>query len=419
LKRLFNWLERWEYKWLYLLVVIVLTLHFAIIQIPDKPVFDEAHYITDARLVINGGQTERGEHPAIGKLSVIGGMLIFGDTPLGWRFFPVLMDCVSLILFYLICRQLALSKRTSLLATFILAFENFTFLYFGLAMLDVACLTFTLAAFWLYLRGNYPASGIMVALAALSKLGGALALVAIGLHWLIVRRDKIWKFISMVAIAPVFFVVFMPITDWYPFHKFMNPIERIKTMLSGSASLTFANVTGTYPQKPIEWIFRWDLTPYFFHPNFLGVVSFTVEYLIVPTLIYMLVRGLWAQGRRKVLNITVPKKITLSTVPGNDAGIFALCWFAGTYLMWIPGVWLTNRVTYPYYIFPTIGAFCIGLGMGLAQLIRFYETHPTGKMRWAALGFVVLFLLAHLAFFALVSPLSYYWGTPIYSGLQS
>jgi hypothetical protein len=133
----------------------------------------------------------------------------------------------------------------------------------------------------------------------------------------------------------------------------------------------------------------------------------------------MLVRGLLLHGSRKFGAIKLPKKITFSQIPGNDAGIFALCWFAGTYLVWIPGVWLTDRVTYPYYIFPTIGAFCIGLAMGWSQLIRFFEVRRSGKMRWVAIGLVVLFLLAHLVFFALVSPLSYYWGTPIFRGLQS
>jgi hypothetical protein len=103
----------------------------------------------------------------------------------------------------------------------------------------------------------------------------------------------------------------------------------------------------------------------------------------------------------------------------SDAGVFGLCWFTATYLAWIPGVLLTNRVTYPYYIYPTIGAFCLGLGMGLNELIRLFEVRRTGKLRWVAISVVVLFLLAHLVFFALVSPLSYWWGTPIFSGLQS
>jgi dolichyl-phosphate-mannose--protein O-mannosyl transferase len=342
-------------------------------------------------------------------------MLIFGDNPLGWRFFSVILSAISIVLLYLICRNLALSKRASLLAAFLLAFENFTFLFFGMAMLDVAMLTFTLAAFWFYLRGDYPIAGIMVALAALSKLRGALAIVVIGLHWLITRRDKIWEFFGLLVFAPTFFVLLMPLADWYPFHKFMDPLQRILTMLKGSASLTFANVSGTYPEKPIEWIFRWDLTPFYFHPNYLGVVSYTVEFLIVPVLIYMLIRGIYL--RRGPGNPL--ERLELSEKPGSDAGIFALCWFAGTYLFWIPAIWITNRVTYPYYIFPTIGAICIGLAMGLSQLVRLFEVSKNGKLKWSAIAVVVLFLLAHLAFFALMSPLTYYWGGPIFSGLQS
>ena len=441
-------------------MVVVLILHFAIIKIPEKPVFDEAHYITDARSIIDGQVTERGEHPSLGKLFVVAGMLIFGDNALGWRFFSVILSTISIILVYLICRNLALSRRASLLATFLLAFENFTFLYAGMAMLDVSCLTFTLAAFWLYLRGNYPASGIMVALSALAKLNGALAIIAILLHWLIVRRDRIWEFVGLMVFAPVFFVFLMPLADYYPFHRWVNPLERILTMLKGSASLTFANVSGTYPQKPIEWIFRWDLTPYYFHPNYLGVVSFTVEFLIVPVLIYLLIRALGLDSKFWSAIIKVPNKIRLfvKTLPGrfrlirakpleglelsqthveapelsqtytakletsrtdSDAGIFALCWFMASFLVWIPAVWITDRVTYPYYIYPTIGAICIGLGMGLEQLLQVFEVRQRGKLKWTAISILAVFLLAHLAFFVLVSPLSYWWGTPIFRGLQS
>jgi dolichyl-phosphate-mannose-protein mannosyltransferase len=411
--------SRWEYKWLCLLVVVILVLHFAIIAIPDKPVFDELHYVTDARSVISGHETARGEHPPLSKLGVIAGMLIFGDNPLGWRFFSVIFGTISIILFYLICRNLQMSRRASLLATFLLAFENFTFLLSGMAMLDAVSLTFTLAAFWLYLRGNYPASGIMVALSALAKLNGALVIIAIFLHWLIVRRDRRLQFFALVFFAAFFFVFLMPLGDYYLFHQWMNPLDRISTMQSGSAGLTFANVTGTYPQYPIEWIFRWDLTPFYFHPNYLGVVSFTVEFLIVPVLIYLLIRGIYHHSSRGFSIKRPLAGFQMSDKPGSDAAIFGLCWFAGTYLVWIPAVWITNRVTYPYYIYPTIGAFCIGLGMGLSQLIRFFEVRQSGKLRWAAISFVVLFLLAHLAFFVLISPLSYYWGTPIFSGLAS
>ena len=90
-------------------------------------------------------------------------------------------------------------------------------------------------------------------------------------------------------------------------------------MLKGSASLTFANVSGTYPEKPIEWIFRWDLTPYYFHPNYLAVVSYTVEFLIIPVLIYMLIRALGLDSKFWSAIIKVPNKIWLfiKKLPGS------------------------------------------------------------------------------------------------------
>ena len=88
-------------------------MHFSIIRIPDKPVFDEVHYVTDARGIISGHETIRGEHPSLGKLFVIAGMLIFGDNALGWRFFSVILGAISIVLFYLICRNLSLSRRAA------------------------------------------------------------------------------------------------------------------------------------------------------------------------------------------------------------------------------------------------------------------------------------------------------------------
>ena len=450
MRRLIYRLGKWEYKWLCLLVVIVLVMHFSIINIPNTTVFDETYYVNDARSVIAGNETARGEHPPLGKLFVIAGMLIFGDNPLGWRFFSVILSAISLILFYLICRNLSMSKRASFLATFLLAFENLTFIFYGMAMLDVSCLTFTLAAFWLYLRGNYPLSGIMVAVSALAKLNGALALVAILIHWLIVRRDNILQFLKLIVYAPVSFVLLMPFADLYLFHRFTNPIERIATMLAGSASLTFTEVSkvSTYAQRPWEWIFRWDLTPYYFHPNYLAVVSYTVLFLTIPVVIYMLYKAINPQNSFRLSILRLPKKIWLfiTNLPsrlsmirlpknlrlfirklakrlklpetaGSDAGVFSLAWFTATYLMWFPGVWITDRVTYPFYIYPTIGAICIGLGMGLSQLIRVFQVRRSGKLRWVAISFVAVYLLAHLAFFVLISPLSYWWGTPVFNGL--
>ena len=148
-KRWLKWLDKWEYTWLCLLVVITLAAHFSIINQPKQVVFDEVYYVNEARSILADNGTLRPEHPPVGKLFVVAGIALFGDNPVGWRFFSIICGTGCIILFYLICRQLAMSKRASVLATFLLALENMSFVQAGVAMLDVYSLVLMLASFWL------------------------------------------------------------------------------------------------------------------------------------------------------------------------------------------------------------------------------------------------------------------------------
>ncbi|GAI29899.1 unnamed protein product, partial [marine sediment metagenome] len=57
---------------------------------PTELVFDEQHYVTEARSILQGGDDLHWEHPPLGKLFIVFGMFLFGDNPLGWRFFSIL-----------------------------------------------------------------------------------------------------------------------------------------------------------------------------------------------------------------------------------------------------------------------------------------------------------------------------------------
>ena len=82
-----------------------------------------------------------------------------------------------------------MSRVASNIATFLLAFENLTFLMDSVAMLDVFCVTFMLAAFLLYVNRRYISSGIAIGLSALAKLNGALALPVVFIHWVFSRQQ--------------------------------------------------------------------------------------------------------------------------------------------------------------------------------------------------------------------------------------
>jgi predicted membrane-bound dolichyl-phosphate-mannose-protein mannosyltransferase len=389
-RQLFHRLGKWEYLWLCLLVLAILAMHFSIISQPTQPIFDEEHYVSDAGSILQGQGTLRPEHPPLGKLLIVSGIFLFGDNPFGWRFFSVVFGAICIVLFYLVCRQLAMPKRASFLATFLLALDNLSFVQASVAMLDVFSLAFMLGAFWLYLKGRYLLSGFSVGLSTLAKLSGALALPVILLHWLLTRRTRPRRFVASMLLAPASFLLLMPLFDFVVSGQLLNSISRVKTMLSLSSSLTFANTTYEAVSRPWDWILRPEIMAYWYEPHYIGTISFTIWALIIPSVLYMAFRA----------------------TKGDSAGLFGISWFIGTYLFWIPASIITDRISFIYYFYPTVGAICIGLGLGLSQLIAIWETKDAGKLRWVAMLAVVGYLLLHVGVFVAVSPVFSWWELP-------
>jgi len=391
IKRNLAQIYRWEYFWLYLLVLVTLILHVVIIGNPSALILDELHYVPDARSIMLNQETMHLEHPPLAKLFIVGGISLFGDNFWGWRFFSVVFGTVTIVLFYFLCRRLTMSRNAASIATFLLALENMTFVQASVAMLDVYCLTFMMASFLLYASRKYASSGVAVALAALAKLNGALVALAMFIHWLFRRQGRSWWFVLTIVLAPVAFVGLMALFDLVivrDFSALVDPITRIKTMLSLSGSLTFAAADHPAMSRPWEWLIYYKPMAYWHTPHYLSAISPSIWALTIPTFGYMIYRA----------------------VKGSSAGLFGAAWFASTYLVWIPVSLITNRVSYIYYFYPTIGAVCLGLGLGLSQLLDFYRERRPGKLKKTVLALFVFYLVFHLACFIILSPLfPIYW----------
>lgn len=370
-----------------LIVLATLGMHFSFILTPNEPVFDEMYYIKDARLVTHGLGSERGEHPPLGKLLVVAGTLLFGDGPSGWRFVSVIFGTLTIVLFYFICRRLEMTETGTLAATFLLALENMTFVQASMAMLDVYFLTLTLATFLLYLWQKYTLSGVSGGLAVLTKLNGALAIPTIYFHWLFFRRSKPIRFLIGLVLAPVSFLALFPVFNYFIFGKWMNPLPQLESMYQGSASLSFATVTHEARRYPWDWILHHQTVAYYFNPDYSGTLSYTIWALIIPAVVYMVYRA----------------------IRGSDAARFGLSWFAGTYLLWIPIVFITDRVTYTYYFYQSIGVICLGLGLVISDLLGLARTTRHRKLSIAITVLVILYLLGHFGVFVYLSPVFSRW----------
>jgi predicted membrane-bound dolichyl-phosphate-mannose-protein mannosyltransferase len=460
--------HRWEYFWLCLIVLVTLGMHFYLVTNPPDIIFDELHYINDARIIIANHETMRSEHPPLGKLIIVAGeyvfsgfkspeentgtttqqaitdststvidvsdasvfsvgkaiiidselmiiesidtslnqitvkrgasgttatshvaqqtIYVFNDNPWGWRVFPILFGTAAIVLFYLLCRRLNMSKNAANIATFLLAFENMTFVQNGLAMLDVFFLAFMMLAFLLYVSRKYILSGISIGLAGLAKLNGLLALPVIGIHWLFTRQGRSkWVFLA-VFFAALTFLEVMILCDYAITRNFAgisDPFHRLEEMQRLTGSLTFANVSHPSMSPPWEWIFNYKPMAYWWMPHYTGAISFTIWAMVIPAFIYMLYRA----------------------IRGSEAGLFGVAWFTGTYIIWIPATIITDRVTYIFYFYPAIGALCLGLGMALNQLLDYFRNGRITWLRRTLLIVFIAFLVLHLLSFLILSPI--------------
>ena len=238
-------------------------------------------------------------------------------------------------------------------------------------MLDVYLYAFILFTFLSYLCNKFILVGIFTGISALIKLNGIFALPTIFIHWLLTNTKNIFKSIIIVITAPITFIVLFPLFDFLIYKKFINLIVRVKEMLSLSGSLTFANTTHEYLSRPWEWVLSYNPIPYSFRPRYIGGVSFSIWILIIPIFIYLIYKSLQR----------------------NSSAIFGLSWFFSLYLLWIPINLLTDRVTYLYYIYPAIGAICLGLGILFDDLIKIY--FKKYKYSWIMIFIIILYTIFH------------------------
>jgi dolichyl-phosphate-mannose-protein mannosyltransferase len=382
IKKSLHWFNKWEYTWVCLLVVTTLILHFCIITHPPEHMFDEQYYVADAKSILHGDGDLHPEHPPLAKLFILAGISIFGDNPIGWRFFSIIFGTISIVLFYFICRKLEMSRRAASFATALLAFENLSFIQASIAMLDVYMVTLMFLGILLYLKRHYPLAGIAIALSTLAKLSGILIIPALIMHWLITRRDRCRHFAGFLLVIPTAFLSFMTILDSIIYSHLINPLLRIKTILTLSSSLTFASAKHIFLSRPWDWLFRADIIAYSYDPLYTAAISYTIWALIIPCVIYMFIKAL----------------------KHCDAGLFGILWFAATYLLWIPISLITDRISFVYYFYPTVGAICIGIGLGLTQIIDFGKDR---KFKWTSISIVMGYLVLHLITFIILSPFSW------------
>jgi 4-amino-4-deoxy-L-arabinose transferase-like glycosyltransferase len=387
-KAVINWFREREALSVSLVLLLVFLLYLSIVPFKSILVYDEIFYVEEARSILDGGELQYLEHPPLGKLLLAAGISIFGDNAWGWRLLPAISGVAAAGLFYLIGRRL-MGNRAAFLAFVFLAFETLTFNFARLAMLDTFSVTFMLLCFLLYMHNRYLLSGVALALSGLCKMTGLLGILAILVHWILVRRKQHSPMTIGVLLVSLFagLVVLMPLLDFAATREWANPFDRLWSMLAAHRGLTFMDMPpDLLAAQALPWEWLTNPVGYVWPDQLvLAQISPTIWLLIIPSMIYM-------------VNQYVNKR--------TEAPLFAILWFAATYFFWFFLVIATNRAAYLFYFLPSVGAVCIAVGFTTYGLWEASSKRRYESYRFLIRTGIVSFVVLHLLFFFALTPLS-------------
>jgi len=152
-----------------LIIAFALILRLWRINLPKGYIFDEVYYAKNANsLIRNGvelnaqGQAEFIVHPPLGKWLIGIGIKIFGNDEFGWRISAAVIGTLSVVLIYLITKELFKSVFLSNVAAALMAFDGLALVMSRVALLDIFLMFFILLAFYFLIKNDLWLSGAVI-----------------------------------------------------------------------------------------------------------------------------------------------------------------------------------------------------------------------------------------------------------------
>lgn len=388
--------------------IAVLILKLAIINYPapDKPpsecisnfegcgfVFDEAHYVPAVRKLLLGEATNN-EHPPLSKALMMLGIKIFGDNPLGWRFFSALSGSISVALLLLISYRFSRKIELALATALIYVGDVMTFNLTSIAMLDAPALMFLLLGVLLFLNKRRILGSVSLGLAMLCKTSsvfGIAAIITIDAFVSMSKQERLGKkfekglntaALSIIIVTAVF-ISGLAVYD-YTYKAFSSPLAHLDFILNYHSSLSYRcyeNVAFLYcihKDNPyseggvtIDLPLRWTIPINTFAPAPYYVTEVTVDgYSYKPIAYYGIYSPIWwltwiiliisAPG---AWNFFLSMFSSKHRTPDEKGlmDLFVLVWICLNYFIYFPIAYLLHRWVYTFYFVQTLPAIALAL----------------------------------------------------------
>ncbi len=136
-------------------MVVVLAvaagLRFWNLNHPSELVFDEVHFVGQARHYLRA-ETFLDPHPPLAKVLIALGIKLFGDVPWAWRLGVATMGTILSGVTYLLGRRMFRSRMAAALAASFVLSDGFFLVDSRIAVIDIVYLTFAAISYLLMFR---------------------------------------------------------------------------------------------------------------------------------------------------------------------------------------------------------------------------------------------------------------------------
>ena len=378
-----------------LIIAFALILRLWRLNLPKGYIFDEVYYAKNANsLIRNGvelnaqGQAEFIVHPPLGKWLIGIGIKVFGNAEFGWRISAAVIGTLSVVLIYLITKELFKSVFLSNIAAALMAFDGLALVMSRVALLDIFLMFFILLAFYFLIKNNMWLSGVAIGLAASTKWSAIFLIpffILLTINYFQIEPVKWLKRAAQYIFLPSL-VYLLSWSGWIftsggwdrqsGSNVFTSLWKYHIAILDFHRNLV---ETHSYAANPWSWLILGRPTSFFYEtPSGCGVSSCSQEILAIGTPILWWV-GIFAIALTIGFFVTNRDRISMIILAG----------IAGTYLPWFL---IQSRTTFYFYAI-SILPFLI-----LALIYSFNWALKYGDYRKQIIGFLVVVALNFIYF---------------------
>jgi Gpi18-like mannosyltransferase/predicted membrane-bound dolichyl-phosphate-mannose-protein mannosyltransferase len=396
---------------LVVLVTIAAALRFWHIWAPAEIVFDEVHFVGQARHYLHG-EPFLDPHPPLAKLLIAAGIALFGDHSGSWRLGNATLGTIMVAVTYLLGRRMFRARPPAAIAAALVGLDGFFLVDSRIGCIDIVYLTFAAIAYWLMFAfiqtpDIYRRRKILIALGVILGLCLGSKLYVPAMTFLLV-----WGFVAFVmwrpqAPTPAVAGVGEPV-DGRRFRRTLGASLLVGSLAAmvyvgcfaphyilgwwgGIADLLhyYKDVmwyeksvsTATHPYASRWWSWPLMMRPVAYWQNF------PPKGPIVATI--------WGAGNPLTWVAVIPA-IAITAMRALEQPtlerIFLVCGFLGYYLIWIP----IGRILFLYHYMPSVYLGYLALGAILAELWKGQTQPLEDLMMLAPIVYVAILGIGHV-----------------------